>query len=159
MVRTPKIVAVTLVLGALWMFLAERVGSQAKREPQLGCRDAFLVGVAQAAALVPGVSRSGVTIGAGLLLGFQRAEIARFTFLLSVPAILAAAAKSGSSFAIPACRRRTSQVFAIGMATSGDRGLCRREIPPAVPHHAPARRVRVVSPGARGRDRRVALRR
>ena len=119
MVRTPKIVAITLVVGALWMFLAERVGSQAKRENQLTLSDAFLVGIAQATALVPGISRSGVTIGAGMLLGFQRAEIARFTFLLSVPAILAAAGKSGLELRHTGLSPADTQVFLIGMVTSG----------------------------------------
>ena len=119
LVRIPVIVAVTLVLGALWMLLAERLGSQTKREPQLRLSDAFLVGVAQAAALVPGISRSGVTIGAGMLLGFERAEIARFTFLLSVPAILAAAAKSGIELRHVGLSAADAQVFGIGLITSG----------------------------------------
>ena len=119
LVRTPQIVAVTLVVGALWMLLGERLGSQAKREGELTLSDALLVGVAQAAALVPGMSRSGVTIGAGMLLGFERAEIARFTFLLSVPAILAAAAKSSLELRHTGLSPADAQVFVIGLVTSG----------------------------------------
>jgi undecaprenyl-diphosphatase len=118
LVRTPAIVAVMLVIGAVWMLLAERLGSQARRETELNMSDAFLVGVAQVTALVPGISRSGVTIGAGMLLGFERADIAKFTFLLSVPAILAAAAKSALELRHTGLSSADAQVFFIGMITS-----------------------------------------
>jgi undecaprenyl-diphosphatase len=93
--RTPAVAAASLSLGALLLFAAERVPARPRPETELTTRDAILVGVAQALALIPGVSRSGVTIGTGMLLGYRRADIARFTFLLSIPAILAAAAKKG----------------------------------------------------------------
>jgi undecaprenyl-diphosphatase len=93
--RTPAVAAITLSLGALLLFAAERVPSRRRPEAELTMRDAVLVGVAQSTALIPGVSRSGVTIGTGMLLGYRRADVARFTFLLSIPAILAAAAKKG----------------------------------------------------------------
>lgn len=93
--RTPPVAATTLCLGAILLFAAERVAARPRPGPELTTRDSILVGIAQAAALVPGVSRSGVTIGTGMLLGYRRSDIARFTFLLSIPAILAAAAKKG----------------------------------------------------------------
>src|SRR4051812_35494372 len=64
MVRTPGIVAITLALGAVILLVAERARAATAPETALTMRDAFVVGVAQAAALVPGISRSGITISA-----------------------------------------------------------------------------------------------
>jgi undecaprenyl-diphosphatase len=75
------------------MFVAERVGSRSRAEDSLTWLDALLIGIAQACALAPGVSRSGATISLGLFLGFRRDAAARFTFLLAVPATIAAASK------------------------------------------------------------------
>jgi undecaprenyl-diphosphatase len=69
--------------------LAERLGRQARHADQLNWRDAIVVGVAQTLALVPGVSRSGATISAGLFLGLDRELAARFGFLLAIPAVFA----------------------------------------------------------------------
>ncbi len=78
----------TLILLGLVLLLAERVGRRTRAVESLTTRDAVVVGFAQAAALVPGVSRSGATISAGLFLGLDRAAAARFSFLLSVPAVV-----------------------------------------------------------------------
>jgi undecaprenyl-diphosphatase len=93
--RTPAVAATTLCLGAILLFVAERVAARRRPEAELTIGAVIVVGIAQAVALVPGVSRSGVTIGTGMLLGYRRPDIARFTFLLSIPAILAAAVKKG----------------------------------------------------------------
>jgi len=92
--RTPQVAAVTLAVGALLFLLVERLGTQ-QRPDDRGMRisEAVIFGLAQSTALVPGVSRSGSTIIAGMALGFSRAGAARFGFLLGIPAILAAAAK------------------------------------------------------------------
>lgn len=116
--RTPAVAASTLAAGALLLFAAERAGSHSREEAQLTSRDALLIGVAQSIALVPGVSRSGVTIGTGMLLGYRRLEVARFTFLLSIPAILAAAVKSGLELRGAALSPADLQAFAIGLASS-----------------------------------------
>lgn len=116
--RTPAVAAATLAAGAVLLFVVERIGPQRRLEADLTPRDAALIGLAQATALVPGVSRSGVTIGMGLLLGYRRQEIARFTFLLSIPAILAAAAKKGLELRHTALSADDVQAFAIGMVTS-----------------------------------------
>lgn len=76
-----------IVLGVL-LGVAEKVGRQERAEESIGLKDAIIIGFAQACALVPGVSRSGATITAGLLLGIERAAAARFSFLLSVPAVV-----------------------------------------------------------------------
>lgn len=89
--RTPTVAAVTLALGAVLFFVAER-GAKSRSDRSLTVTEALLIGVAQALALVPGVSRSGATITVALMLGLRRTEAARFIFLLAIPAILGAAA-------------------------------------------------------------------
>jgi undecaprenyl-diphosphatase len=116
--RTPMIAASMLALGALVLLAGEHLRAHVKREPALGFGSAFVVGLAQAAALVPGVSRSGSTIGVGMLLGFERATITRFSFLLSVPAILAAAAHDGWKMRHFPLTSADFQMLAIGAATS-----------------------------------------
>lgn len=83
------IAATTLIFGAL-LGWADLRRTEVHRLSSLGVRDALLIGVAQAMALVPGTSRSGITISAALMLGYERQAAARFSFLLSIPVILAA---------------------------------------------------------------------
>ncbi|GAA3524541.1 undecaprenyl-diphosphatase [Aeromicrobium flavum] len=78
-----------IVLG-LVLGLAERVGRKVKPIEDLAMRDAILLGLAQACALVPGVSRSGATISMGLLLGYDRRAATRYAFLLAIPAVVGA---------------------------------------------------------------------
>ena len=93
-VRSPWVVVFNLVfVGALFL-VAERVGRKTESASKLGPLGAFGVGLAQATALVPGVSRSGATIACGLFLGLRREEAARFSFLMSVPVTMAAAGLS-----------------------------------------------------------------
>jgi len=86
--RDLRIIASALILLGLGLGIADRMGSQAKTMDHLRPRDGILIGVAQSLALIPGVSRSGATISAGLLAGYTRADAARFSFLLSVPAVV-----------------------------------------------------------------------
>jgi len=116
--RTPAIAAATLGIGALFMFAAERATTHLRSDRTITPRDAVLVGVAQAAALVPGVSRSGATIGTGLWLGYKRAEVARFSFLLGIPAILAAAAKEALELRHGGLSGEQAHLFLIGMFAS-----------------------------------------
>lgn len=83
------IIATMLIAIGLLLWLAEIVGSHRKELRDLGISDALIVGFAQCLALMPGSSRSGSTIMAGLLAGEKRETAARFSFLLSIPAILA----------------------------------------------------------------------
>jgi undecaprenyl-diphosphatase len=87
--RDLRLIGTTLIVLGLVLLVAERVGTKRKTIDELDTRDGLLYGVAQAAALGPGVSRSGATITAGLFLGYTRADAARFSFLLSIPAIVA----------------------------------------------------------------------
>ncbi len=88
------IIAGTTLGYGLLLGYADRIGRQARDAGDLGWGDAFLIGCAQALALIPGTSRSGITLTAGLLLGLRREAAARFSFLLSVPIGFAVAAKS-----------------------------------------------------------------
>lgn len=87
--RDLRLVAATLAGFALVLAFADRVGTRRKEIDALTLRDALIFGAAQALALVPGVSRSGGTLSAGLLLGYTRIAAARYSFLLAVPAVLA----------------------------------------------------------------------
>jgi undecaprenyl-diphosphatase len=87
--RNLWVIATALVVFSAVIALAESVGRQGRHIGQLTWRDAMLVGVAQTLALVPGVSRSGATISAGLFLGLDRELAARFGFLLAIPAVFA----------------------------------------------------------------------
>jgi len=88
-VRNLWVIATALVVFSAVIALAEWLGRQARHADQLNWRDAIVVGVAQTLALVPGVSRSGATISAGLFLGLDRELAARFGFLLAIPAVFA----------------------------------------------------------------------
>jgi undecaprenyl-diphosphatase len=86
--RNLWLIASTLIIMALFLLLAERVGTRTRAEEDLNRNDAIVVGTAQALALIPGVSRSGSTITAGMFRGLTRETAARFSFLLSVPAVV-----------------------------------------------------------------------
>ena len=87
MLRNPLFVAGTLSVFGLLMWLADRWGAQRRDEYSVGWRDAILIGCAQALVLMPGTSRSGVTMTMARTLGLTREGAARFSFLLAVPGI------------------------------------------------------------------------
>jgi undecaprenyl-diphosphatase len=88
--RDLRLIATMLVVFGVLLGIADAVARNEKLLTALTLRDGLLYGCAQALALVPGVSRSGGTIGMGLLLGYRREAAARYAFLLAVPAVLAA---------------------------------------------------------------------
>ena len=90
--RSPLFVAGTLSFFGILMWLADKLGRQSLDEYSVGWRQAVIIGCAQALALMPGTSRSGITITAGLGLGLTRSAAARFSFLLAVPGIAMAGA-------------------------------------------------------------------
>jgi undecaprenyl-diphosphatase len=83
-------IAIFVIIGAALLWLAERLGRQARNLDAMTTRDAITIGIAQAIALFPGISRSGVTIATGLFLGLTRESAARFSFLMAVPVIAGA---------------------------------------------------------------------
>jgi undecaprenyl-diphosphatase len=86
--RDLRIIAIALVLFSLVLYWADRVGAKKRELGDLTVGHGITFGLAQAMALIPGVSRSGGTITAGLFLGYTRAAAARYSFLLAIPAVL-----------------------------------------------------------------------
>lgn len=89
--RSPILIAITLSIVGLILYLVDKYHAHRKKINQISWVDSFLIGVSQAIAIIPGVSRSGATITTGLGLGLNRESAARFSFLLSTPIILGAA--------------------------------------------------------------------
>lgn len=117
--RTPSIAAAALAIGAIGLMAAERLGTKSRSDNSLTLGEAFLLGCAQAVALIPGVSRSGATITVALLIGLWRADAARFIFLLAIPAILAAAAHEAPKVLRAGMSGDEATLFAIGIVSSG----------------------------------------
>jgi undecaprenyl-diphosphatase len=92
--RTPWVIGAMLIIIGVVMWAAERAGRRQRDLSTVQLSDAVAIGIAQALAVVPGTSRSGITISAGLFRNLDRETAARFSFLLSTPAIAAAAAKA-----------------------------------------------------------------
>ncbi len=115
--RTPAIAASMLAIGGVLFFVADAAGSNSRPESSMTFGEAFLIGCAQAAALVPGVSRSGATITVALLIGLRRIDAARFIFLLAIPAILGAAGSEAPKL-LKAGTRDAVGLFAIGIVAS-----------------------------------------
>lgn len=86
--RNLWLVGTTLIVFGIVLGVADNVGSRRKDVGNLSMRDGILIGFAQSLALIPGVSRSGATISAGLFLGLDRRSAARFSFLLAIPAVV-----------------------------------------------------------------------
>ncbi|MGO8970961.1 MAG: undecaprenyl-diphosphate phosphatase [Myxococcaceae bacterium] len=88
--RSLYVIALAMVGLALVLLLAERIAQHQRTLSEMGWRDAIVIGLCQAVALIPGASRSGTTLTGGLGLGFRREDAARYSFLLSIPATAAA---------------------------------------------------------------------
>lgn len=86
--RSPYVIAVTTIVFGLALWLADAKAKQIQTMESLTWRQALLIGIAQAVALIPGTSRSGITMTAALMLGLDRLSAARFSFLLSIPIII-----------------------------------------------------------------------
>jgi undecaprenyl-diphosphatase len=86
--RDLYLISIALIVLGLVLLWAEEVGTKQRSIEQINERDGIWIGIAQALALIPGVSRSGATISAGLFRGFDRTSAARYSFLLSVPAVV-----------------------------------------------------------------------
>ena len=115
--RDPSIIVYTLAGYGILMALADRYAKRDKSITEVRISDALIIGVAQALALVPGTSRSGVTITAGRLLGFERQDAARFSFLLSAPVILLATLYKGGELILSDAVVAWSEL-ALGVAVS-----------------------------------------
>jgi len=117
--RVPIVTVVTLSVGALGLLLVERLGPRTRGVDDLTPVDATAFGIAQAAALIPGLSRSGSTITIGMLLGVRRDAAARFTFLLGIPAVVAALGKAALELRHIPLTSDLVSVLVVGVVTSG----------------------------------------
>ena len=88
--RTPLVIAATTIIFGFLLWYADWSGKRSRDEHSLSWKDIIIIGCAQAIALIPGTSRSGITITAGLMLGLTAPAAARFSFLLSIPVIVLA---------------------------------------------------------------------
>jgi undecaprenyl-diphosphatase len=86
--RAPLVIAATTIGFGLLLLLADKLGKRSRDEYTIGWRDALIIGVFQAMAIIPGTSRSGATMTAGLFLGLSRKAASRFSFLISIPTII-----------------------------------------------------------------------
>ena len=89
-IRFTDLIAVNLIIYGIALGIADWLGKETKRFEDMTARDGLVVGLAQALAIIPGTSRSGVTMTAARALGYERVEAARFSFLLSIPAVAGA---------------------------------------------------------------------
>jgi undecaprenyl-diphosphatase len=112
--RSPALVAAAMALMGLVLLAADRSARGTADARGVTVRDALLIGVSQALAIIPGVSRSGATISMALFLGYRREEAARFSFLLATPIVIGAAALKSRYLFAPG---QGTQVLA-GMATA-----------------------------------------
>lgn len=121
--RAPIWIVLGLVIGSLIFVVVERIARQRLAMGALTFGDVIFMGVAQAVALLPGVSRSGITISAGLFRGLVREEATRFSFLLATPVILGAGAKTLLDARKAAELFRAPDILAAGFVVSFVSGL------------------------------------
>jgi undecaprenyl-diphosphatase len=121
--RSPYIIASAMILFGILMWVADRAGTARTALDQMTAFDAVTVGLAQALALIPGVSRSGITLTAARFRGFGREAAARFSFLLSTPIIAGAAAKKGWELHKDGLPPDMKLPYLVGIAVSAVVGL------------------------------------
>jgi undecaprenyl-diphosphatase len=117
--RRPEVCAATLTLGALLMMAAERARQTSRGDADITVIEAIVIGCGQAAALFPGMSRSGTTISLAMLMGIRREAAARFTFLMSIPAVMAAAAKESLDLTGVGFDAAAAGIFLVGAIVAG----------------------------------------
>lgn len=125
--RSPYVIAASLIAVGLLIAVAERVTQHTRTWKDMKLKDAILIGLAQACALIPGTSRSGSTITMGLFLGLERADAARFSFLLGFPVILGSAVFKLKGLGHDAALTSMLPMMAVGVVVSAISGyLCIR---------------------------------
>ena len=121
--RNPYLIIIPMVLLGLVMLLSEKLGKRTRPLGHMNYKDYIIIGIAQAMALFPGVSRSGATITTGLFLNLEREAAARFSFLMSMPIIIAAAVfKFYKDFLKVGPSGNEVAVFAVGMVVAAVSG-------------------------------------
>lgn len=121
---SPRVVGIMLLLTAVILLLSERARKRQKDEKNATWFDALCVGIAQCFAVIPGLSRSGTTICAGLFRGFSREFAVRFAFILSIPVVLGAnILEIGEAIATPPAKPVALYIYIIGIAVAMLSGL------------------------------------
>jgi undecaprenyl-diphosphatase len=121
--RGPLVIAAGLVVGSIVFVAAEAIARRRRVMTDLGVIDVLVIGVAQAIALIPGISRSGITISAGLVRELRREDATRFAFMLATPVILGAGAKTLLDARKAAALFAAPDVLAVGFVLSFLSGL------------------------------------
>jgi len=106
-IRTAEVIAATSIVFGLLLYIADKKGATEKTLERMAIKPALIIGVAQVFALIPGTSRAGVTMTAARYLGFSRPEAARWSMLMSIPAIVA----SGAATALKAFENATPEMW------------------------------------------------
>lgn len=122
-VRQPGLVAVTLVVGAGILWLADRWGSRTKGTEDVGPAIALGLGAAQALALIPGVSRSGISVSAALFAGLKRVDAVRYSFLMATPITFLAVAYEGLKLVRGEIAGATPGVLLVGVVSAFVAGI------------------------------------
>jgi undecaprenyl-diphosphatase len=117
--RDPALVGATLLIFCIPMIVAENVRRGQRDLNSAGVKEALLLGAAQAVALIPGVSRSGITISTGMIAGFRREEAATFAFLLSAPVIAGAGGKQLFDALRDGGSSAGADIYAMGLISAG----------------------------------------
>ncbi|MDH4573810.1 undecaprenyl-diphosphate phosphatase [Salinicola acroporae] len=115
--RSVLVIATTTIVFGVLLGIADKRGSRIRPIETMSLKTALLIGLAQAIALIPGTSRSGITMTAALMLGFTRQAAARFSFLLSIPLILAAGSLKGVELVQAGTTTQWHEIF-LGVAFS-----------------------------------------
>ncbi len=119
--RIPSVISVSLIVIGIYMLLSERVNKKRSLD-DLGLLDAVVIGMSQAVALIPGVSRSGITIATGLFRDMERESAARFSFLLSTP-VIAGAVVLHLKKIMAGGEAHNLRLFAVGVLSSAITGF------------------------------------
>jgi len=114
--RNLWLVAGALIVMGVLLGVADKFAKHTKDESELGAKNAMLFGFGQALALIPGVSRSGATITAGLAMGYRRDVVARYSFLLAIPAVFASAALTAGDISSDTFVNWPATIVATGVA-------------------------------------------
>jgi undecaprenyl-diphosphatase len=121
--RSVIYVAIALALVAILFFIVEKTGQKNRQLNALTIKDSLIIGLAQVIALIPGISRSGITIVAGLNQNLKREEAARFSFLLSIPVILGATIQKVHALPFHLLTQQTIVVLFFGLIISAIAGF------------------------------------
>ncbi len=113
--RDPIVIAIGMIVFGIFLGLADKYARETRDEYQITWKDMLIIGIAQALALIPGASRSGTTITAGLMVGLSREASSRFSFLLSIPVILLAGGYEASKISANEWASSHMGLFVIGM--------------------------------------------